>query len=283
MSGKILVFGATGNVGGAAAQALVERGAQVVAATRDPGKAALPAGVQAVRLDVSDAATWDAALDGVERLFLLAPPGIVDSFSYVRGFVERALKTVKRVVLMTADGVQYDDNIPLRKIELLVERSGVDYAILRPNWFMQNFHTFWWPAIEATGDILLPAADSRTAFIDTRDIGLAAAAALTAPAATNRAYAITGPESLTYGEAAAILTAQTGRAIGYKDIPAEAFAASLSQAGLPDDYVGMLNGMFAFVRQGAASVVSPDFEALVGHKPRTLAEFARDHKAAYNG
>jgi uncharacterized protein YbjT (DUF2867 family) len=146
---------------------------------------------------------------------------------------------------------------------------------------MQNFHTFWWPAVQATGNILLPAADSRTAFVDTRDIGLAAAAALTAEPAPNRAYTITGPESLTYAEAAAILSAETGRAIGYQDIPPEAFAASLTQAGLPADYVALLTGMFAFVRQGAAAATSDDFEALTGQKPRALAQFARDYAAHY--
>lgn len=283
MSGHYLVLGATGNVGSGVVEALAAKGHAVVAATRDPAKAKLPEGVKAARLDLADATTWEAALDGVEGLFLLSPPGVVDAVGAVGPFLTRALKQVKRVVLMTADGVQYDDNIPLRRLELQIEASGVGYAIIRPSWFMQNFHTFWWPGIAATGDILLPAGDSRTAFIDTRDIALAAAAALTAPAAPNRAYTITGPEALTYAEAAATLTAQTGRKIGYQDIAPAAFAASLVQAGLPEDYVGMLTGMFDFVRQGSASQVSSDFEALTGHKARTVAQFAADHKAVYAG
>lgn len=281
MSGRYLVLGATGNVGSGVVEGLAAKGLSVVAATRDPASAKLPAGVKAVRFDVADATSWDAALDGAEALFLLSPPGVVDAAGLLGPFLTRALAVVKRVVFMSADGVQYNDEIPLRRVELQIERSGVGYAFIRPSWFMQNFHTFWWPGVQATGSILVPAADSRTAFIDTRDIALAAVAALTAPQAPDRGFSISGPESLTYAEAAAILTAETGRAIGYQDISPAAFAAALEQAGLPLDYVAMLNGMFDFVRQGSASAISPEFEALVGHPPRSLAQFARDHKAIY--
>jgi uncharacterized protein YbjT (DUF2867 family) len=121
-------------------------------------------------------------------------------------FVSEAARRRVRLVTMTASGVEYSDEIPLRKLELAVERSGTRYAHLRPSWFSQNFSTYWLAPILSDGVIALPAADARTTFIDVRDIGEAAASVLQNPARDGRAYTLTGPAALTYAEAAETLT-----------------------------------------------------------------------------
>ena len=280
MTVKILVLGATGQVGAGVVQALAAHpGVQVVAGARDPARLALPEGAQAVRFDYGDLSTFEEALSGVERLFLMAPPGVVQAKALLGPFLERAFTSVKRVVMMTASGVEFDDQIPLRQVELMIEASGVDYAHLRPGWFMQNFHNFWKPAIDATGHIMVPAQEALTAFIDARDIARAAAAALVKEDHVNRGYTLTGPEALTYAQAAQILSEQTGRSIGYTSAPEDAFFESLKGAGLPEDYAGMMLALFAAVRAGFAAQVSPDVEALTGQAPGTLAQYAADHRA----
>jgi uncharacterized protein YbjT (DUF2867 family) len=282
---RVLVVGATGNVGSSLIAHLLQRSdaPQVVAATRNPGSTQLPTGVQAVAFDPANPSTWTAALQGISHLFLMSPPGHADAYGLLAPFLNQALGQLKRVVLMTAAGVEYDDSIPLRRLELLIEASGVEFGVLRPSWFMQNFRTFWWPGVLATGNILVPAADSRTAFVDADDIGAMGAALLLAETAPNRAFTITGPESLTYAEAAAVLTRETGRPIGYESISDADFHQALLGAGLPPDYAGMLVGMFGMVRMGAAAAISPDVESVLGRPATSLATYARRDGSLYAG
>ena len=241
---SILVLGATGTVGSVLVSSLLARGEHVIAGVRSPEKLAPQAGLAARRFDYADPATFAPALAGVDRLFLLSPPGHADAYALVAPFLDVALPLVKKVVLMTASGVEYNDEIPLRKLELRVQASGVRHVLLRPTWFSDNFHTFWYAPISQAGVIPLPAADARTAFIDARDIAESAAAALTSDAFDGQAVTLTGPEALTYGEAAELLSQVSPRPIRYTPIDDESFRASLVQAGLPADYAGLLTGLF---------------------------------------
>lgn len=280
MTKPVLVVGATGLVGSAVVDTLVTEGQQVRASTRDVSKHPEKSGVVPVHLDVSEPGTFDAALDGVDAMFVLAPAGHADSFGFLAPFLDRALGRVKKVVVMTASGVEHDDNIPLRRIELKIAASGVKHVILRPSWFAQNFHTYWYQPIKQAGVIPVPAADAKTAFIDARDIGAAAARAIVSDAYDGKAFALTGPEALGYAEAASILSEAGCRTIRYTPIDDATFAANLSGA-LPPDYIGLLVALFGTVRQGFASHVDPSLRTLLGRAPRTLQDYARDHAALF--
>lgn len=275
----VLVVGATGAVGRAVTEGLSKAGHVVRAATRDPAKIAAPA--TGVRFDYGDPSTFGPALAEVDALFLLSPAGHADSHALVRPFLSQALTRLSKVVTMTAAGVEYDDAIPLRKIELDVIASGVAHVLLRPSWFMQNFHTYWMAGIAKDGVIAVPAADSKTTFIDARDIGAAAAVALGTHAFDGQAFTLTGPEALGYGEAAALLSQAAGRPLRYVSAEEGDFRAGLLAAGLPADYAALLLALFGFVRQGAASQVDPSLAKILGRPPRTLADYARDHAAYF--
>ena len=120
--------------------------------------------------------------------------------------------------------------------------------ILRPNWFMDNFHTSWLAPIQQAGVIHLPAAGARTSFIDARDIAASEAA---------------------------------GREIRYVPVDDESFIQSLVDAGVPADLARYLAALFEFVRQGATAAVSPAVEELTGRAPRSLAQYARDHASMW--
>lgn len=278
--GRILVVGGTGTVGSDVAAGLAKAGADVAVATRNAaGK--VPAGATAVRLDLTDESTWAGALAGVKRIFVLSPGGQVSADTFVGPFLRKAFPQLERIVLMTASGVEFDDGIPLRKLEKIVEASGVPYTILRPTWFSQNFNTYWIGAIRATGNVLVPAEESKTAFIDARDIADAAIAALTKDGFASKAYTLTGPAALTYGEATRILSRETGAKIGYQSVTEEAFRTALLQAGVSADYTGLMLALFGTVRQGFASRVTDDVKTLTGHAPRDLAEYARSYRSAF--
>jgi uncharacterized protein YbjT (DUF2867 family) len=196
-------------------------------------------------------------------------------------FLEQATSGPRKIVLMTAGGVEHNPAAPLYAVEQALIQSGAPYVILRPNWFMDNFHTSWLEPIRQAGVIAVPAADSRSAFIDARDIAASAAAALLDSRFDRKAFTLTGPESLTYTEAAATLSAAAGRPIRYQPMDDAPFIQSLIAAGVPDDYSHFLAQLFGFVRQGYYAQTSTAVQELTGQAPRTLAVYAKDYAAAW--
>lgn len=277
MSGKILVLGATGNVGRPLVDALVAKGAAVKAASRG---GAPVGGAEGVRFDYADASTIPAALDGVDRVFVMLAAGYTDPVAMLSPIVEAAAAKGAKVVLMTALGVDADDNIPYRQVELKLIKSGAPYVILRPNWFADNFHTFWKAGVSA-GHFGLPAGDGATSFIDLRDLVASIAAALTTDRFDGQGFAVTGPEALTYTQAAAILSEVIGRPVAYEAIDDAAFIAMLTSFGVPEAYATFLATIFYPVRQGWAAGVSDAVETLTGRKPIALSTYARDHADAW--
>ncbi|HVW03892.1 MAG TPA: SDR family oxidoreductase [Vicinamibacterales bacterium] len=277
MSDKILVLGATGHVGTPLVSQLVAGGLVVKAASRH---ATPTTGAEAVRFDYADASTFDAALAGVSRVFVVAPGGTVDPRPVLTPFLTRAIERRVGIVLQTVFGVDADESIPYRQVELALERSGAPFVILRPNWFADNFHTAWLAGIQH-GVIAVPAGDGKSSFIDVRDVASSAAAALASDRFDGKAFNLTGPAALSYGDAAAILSRVSGRAIRYTPIDDEAFVSMLTGAGVPADYARFLASIFAPVREGWTAAVTDAVRTLTGRTPRSLEQYAKDHAAAF--
>jgi uncharacterized protein YbjT (DUF2867 family) len=271
---KILVLGATGHVGRPLVKDLIARGERVKAASRS-GKPV--EGAEGVVFDVLKP-DFDTLFQGVERLYLLLPTGYVDAKGLLLPIVAAAAARKVKIVFQSVFGVDADDSIPYRQVEIAIEKSGVPYVILRPNWFADNFHIFWRAGIDH-GVIAVPAAEGKSSFIDVRDIADAAAAALTSKQFDGKAFNLTGPAALSYGEAAEILSAVLGRKIAYQAITTEAFVTMLTGAGVPTDYAEFLGSIFHPVREGWTAAVTDDVRALTGHAPRTLRNYAEDNKA----
>ncbi|MBB3918402.1 SDR family oxidoreductase [Rhizobium fabae] len=276
MSNKILVLGATGTVGRHVVDGLLAKGEAVKAASRS-GKPV--AGAEGVVFEYGRPETYGPAFEGVDRAHVLLASGHVDAKGLLLPIIEAAAERKVKVVLQSVFGVDADDSIPYRQVEIALEKSGTPYVILRPNWFADNFHTFWKPGIDH-GQIAVPAADGKSSFIDARDIAASSVAALTSSAFDGKAFNLTGPQALSYEEAAAILSEATGKPIAYDAISDEAFIAILTGAGVPADYASFLASIFYPVRQGWTAVVTNDVETLTGKAPRPLKTYAADYAAA---
>ncbi|GEM45575.1 SDR family oxidoreductase [Deinococcus cellulosilyticus] len=280
MTHQILILGSSGTVGHHLTRILLEKGEQVKAASRHPETLPALTGLERVAFDFSDPSTFDAALEGVDRLFTVAPAGVLQAYDLLAPVLKAAQQRGIKIVLQTAIGVEADDNIPLRKVELLLEGSGLPYVILRPNWFSDNFHTYWAQDVEA-GLIRLPAADARTSFIDARDIARSAAAALTSSAFDGRAFILTGPEGLSYAEAAQVLTKVAGRTIRYEASTPEEFVQTMVKRGMPEDYARNLAFIFGAVVQGWLAAPTPHVQELTGRPPYSLQDYAEHHREKF--
>lgn len=276
MSHKILILGATGNVGQPLVQALLARGEQVKAASRT-GKPV--AGAESVAVDYARPETFTAAFDGVDRAYVMLPTGYVNVKKLLLPVIQAAAERGVKVVFQSVFGVDADDSIPYRQVEIALEKSGTPYVILRPNWFADNFHTFWKAGIDQ-GQIAVPAAEGQSSFIDVRDIAESAAAALTTDRFDRQAFNLTGPEALSYTQAAQILSEVIGKPIAYTPIDDSTFIRILTGAGVPSDYADFLASIFHPVREGWTAAVTEHVQRLTGKVPRSLATYAREHTAA---
>jgi uncharacterized protein YbjT (DUF2867 family) len=212
----------------------------------------------------------------------MAPPGHASQDRLLVPAIDAARAAgVRKVVLLSAMGANADDNVPLRRAELHLERSGLAWNVIRPNWFMQNFHTYWLQGIKAQGQIFLPVGRARGSFIDTRDIASVAARLLSTDSFVNADFDLTGTQALDHDEVAAILSRVAGRAIGYTDITPEAMREVLLGAGLPGDYAESLIFILGAFKAGYSERVTDEVRRITGQDPIAFEQYAQDHRAAW--
>ncbi len=274
---RILIVGASGTVGSELSRLLLAQGETVVKATSRKPQAA-----DQVQLDLVSQAGLKAAFDGVDRAFFLVPPGHVNQDVLLAPLIDEAkARGLGKVVLMTAMGANADENAPMRKAERRLEASGLAWNIIRPNWFMQNFNTFWLHGIQTAGQIFLPVGTAKGSFIDARDIAAVAARLLTGEADANRDFDLTGPRALDHAEVAAILSQATGKAIGYTEIAPDAMLQGLLGAGLPPAYAEFLVLILGYFKAGYAERTTDAVQHITGHAPRTIEQYAKDYRASW--
>lgn len=271
-----LVIGATGTVGSELARLLETAGHTVRRAT------SRSAGPGQVHLDLTTGAGLSEALAGADGAFLLSPPGHTNQDVLLGPVIEAAkAHGVGKLVLMTAMGADADPTSPMRRLELQLEASGLTWNVIRPNWFMQNFHTFWLHGIRTQGAIQLPTGTAKGSFIDARDIAAVAAALLTGDRFANRAFDLTGEEALDHAQVATLLSAELGRPLRYDDITPEVMRPGLLAAGLPEAYADFLLLILHYFKLGAAERITTAVQDITGHAPRRFAQYARDYREAY--
>jgi uncharacterized protein YbjT (DUF2867 family) len=273
----IMVTGATGNVGAPLVQLLRAAGAPVRPVSRHP------AGPGGVAFDFRDPATWRAAFDGVEVMFLIRPPDVTDTRADLVPAVEAGRSLgLQHVVLLSVQGAGRVPVLPHARAEKWLRGSGLDWTFVRPSYFDQNLSTVFAADIRERDMIAVPAGRGRTAFVDACDVAAVAAAALLDPAAhRGRIWTPTGP-ALTYDEVARILGAELGRPIRYTRPGVFRYARhARTRLHMPPSTVAITTVLHTTARLGLAAFETDDVRAVTGRAPTTFAEFAHRERAAW--
>jgi uncharacterized protein YbjT (DUF2867 family) len=162
-----------------------------------------------------------------------------------------------------------------------LRRSGLKWTILQPEAFMQNLLRDVEP-IRQQGTIYGTSKDGKIAMIDARDIARVAARALVDPGHEEKTYLLTGPEAIDYAQVAMTFSRVLGRPVKYVDLPPEQARTGMLSTGLPEWLVDILLGTSSIYAAGRGAPVTDAVEQVGKSKPRTIAQFVRDHVQAFS-
>jgi uncharacterized protein YbjT (DUF2867 family) len=261
----ILVIGGTGKTGRRVAEGLAARGVPV----RLGSRSGTPP------FSWEDSATWGPALAGTRAAYLFVPdlilPGAADTVDAVAAVAKEAREAgVEHLVLLSGRGEEVAE-----LSEQALQDSGVPWTVVRCAFFAQNFSEGYLLDAVLEGTVAFPGGDTAEPFVDLDDVAAVAVAALTEPGHAGRVYELTGPELLTWADAAAEIAAASGREVGYQPVGVDDYTAVMREEGYPEHLVETLAEVFAVLLDGHNAYVTDGVRQALGRPPRSFAEFAR--------
>ncbi|MFC4107300.1 NAD(P)H-binding protein [Micromonospora zhanjiangensis] len=281
----VLVTGATGRIGRAVVDQLTETGTPIRALVRRPESAAtLPATVETVTGDLTVPESLDAALPGIDTVFLVwtAPPQTAPAV------VDRLAAHAQRIVYLSAPHRTphpfFQQPNPMAalhaEVERLIAATGVDSTIVRPGMFASNALSWWTAAIRADGVVRWPYGAAETAPVDDRDVAEVIAHILRDGGHAGGDHVLTGPESLTQADQVRVIGDALGRQLTFEEMSPDEFRRQAPEAARPA--VDMLLAAWN-AATGRPAYVTSTVSDLLGRPARTFHQWVTDHATSFTG
>lgn len=274
----IVITGATGQLGHLVIAALLKKvpATQIVAAVRNVEKAKDLAalGVQVRRADYDQPASWDVALKGADKVLLISSSEIGQRARQHKAVIDAARRAGVKLLAYTS--VLHADTSVLglagehKETEAYLRASGVPAVLLRHGWYTENY-TMGVPTALKLGAVYGCAGDGRISSATRADYAEADVAALTADNQAGKVYELAGDTAYTLTELAAEISRQSGKAIGYVNLPEAEYKKALLGAGLPEPLAALLADSDTGVSKGALFDDGKQLSKLIGRATTPLA------------
>ena len=251
----VLIVGKHAKTGWRVNRLLQEQGFETRAVSRSTSPA----------FDWEDQSTWQAAMQGTKSAYITYHPdlAIPAAEQAIKDFVSIAKQSgLQHLVLLSGRG-----EAGARRAELVLENSGLDWNVVRANWFMQNFSENFMIEGILNGELMLPAGDIPEPFVDVDDIAEVAVAALTRPELRNRVFEVSGPEALLFSECVAEISKAVGYPIKFTQVPVDAFVDGLREGGAADNLLWLMHELFTVVLDGRNVSTTDGIEEALGRPP----------------
>lgn len=262
---NILVIGGTGKTGRRVADLLQQKEQHVRIGSRS----------QDPPFDWQDPATWTAALEGMDRVYITYHPDLAVPGAYeaITGLVAAAKKAgVQKLVLLSGKGEREAE-----RCEDVVATSGLDYTLVRASWFNQNFSESFFLEPVLSGRVAMPMPEARIPFVDADDIAEVAVEVLLNDAHNGQTYEISGPRLLTFAEAVSEIAEATGRNIQFQPVSLEDYAQGMEAQGVPAPVIWLFKYLFTEVLGNPRnSEVTRDVAKVLGRPAKDFRTYARE-------
>jgi len=280
MAEKILIIGATGSIGLEVAQRLVAEKQPVRIAVRNPDKAESLNlnGSEVVHFEYQKPETFFNAFKSVSKIVLVSPPSFLRIHDDVIHAVNVAKDSgVKLIVNISAMGIDKDENEPMRLIEKHIQKSGLNYVLLRPSCFMQNFTNLFRDFIKEDNEISAPAEDAKSSFVDIRDVADVAVRVLMDDNFNKQIFTLTGKQSFNLHVIAYLFSEELKREIIYSKISEDFFKKTLLSAGWPIITIEGTLELCNYIKGNSNSKISDDIEKILNREPIKFEQFIKDN------
>ena len=282
----ILLTGATGKTGSATAIELSNLKVPFRALIRSEEKRdeieAL--GGEVIIGSAENRETIDQAMMGIEKLLIILP-NCENQLEMEMQLVDSAkAEGVEQIVYMSSVEADEECTSPIPKLhwdtEVYIKDSGLQWTMIKPNFYMQNFIGSAKTIVEQN-KFFLPMSEGKTGMIDTRDVGKVIAKVLSEEGHEGQSYQITGPEILSFYNVAEKFSSVLKREVLYVDMSMDAYKNILSQFLTNQWHLDSVIDLFAGIAEGGIEYNTDTFEELIGTPPRSLEDFIEEHRNLY--